>query len=76
VKKILEKIGLNMSSTIKLFLRQTKVRKGLPFLLLKKNGLTLEEKDSTIKASVEAKKGKNVSLAMSPKKATAYLKSL
>ncbi len=75
VKKILEKIGLDMSSAIKLFLRQTKIRKGLPFLLLTENGLTLEEEDSIIKASSEAKRGKNVSPAMNPKKATAYLKS-
>jgi DNA-damage-inducible protein J len=75
VKKILEKIGLDMSSAIKLFLRQTKIRKGLPFLLLTENGLTLEEEDSIIKASSEAKRGKNVSPSMSPKKATAYLKS-
>jgi len=43
VKKILDKLGLDMSSAIKLFLRQTKIKKGLPFLLLTENNLTVEE---------------------------------
>lgn len=76
VKKILENIGLDMSSAIKLFLRQTKIRKGLPFLLLTENKLSLEEEASIIKAGIEAKKGKNVSPASSRKEAIAHLKSL
>lgn len=76
VKKILENIGLDMSSAIKLFLRQTKIRKGLPFLLLTENKLSLEEEASIIKAGIEAKKGENVSPAMNRKEAIAHLKSL
>jgi DNA-damage-inducible protein J len=76
VKKILEKIGLDMSSAIKLFLRQTKMRKGLPFLLLTENGLTLEEENAIIKAGTEAGKGKNVTRALNKKEAISHLKSL
>jgi DNA-damage-inducible protein J len=76
VKKILEKIGLDMSSAIKLFLRQTKIRRGLPFLLLTENGLTLEEENTIIRAGVEAKKSKNVTRAFNKKEAISHLKSL
>ncbi len=75
VKKILDKLGLDMSSAIKLFLRQTKIKKGLPFLLLTENELTIEEEDAILKASNEAKKGKNVSHSLNKKEAIDYLKS-
>jgi len=75
-KKIFDKLGLDMSSAIKLFLRQTNVRKGLPFLLLTENGLTLEEEQAMLEASAEARNNKNVSKAMSGKDAVKYLKSL
>lgn len=75
VKEILDKLGLDMSSAIKLFLRQTKIKKGLPFLLLTENGLTKEEEDAILKASNEAKKRKNVSNSLNKKEAIEYLKS-
>jgi len=75
-KKIFEKLGLDMSSAIKLFLKQTTLRKGLPFLLLTENGLTLEEEDKIIKAAEEAKKGKNVTGAMNSEEAISYLDKL
>ena len=75
-KKIFEKLGLDMSSAIKLFLKQTTLRKGLPFLLLTENGLTLEEEDKIIKAAEEAKKGKNVTGVMNSKEAINYLDKL
>ncbi len=75
-KMIFEKLGLDMSSAIKLFLRQTALRKGLPFLLTTENGLTLEEEEEIIKASTDVKKGKNVSRTLKGKEATKYLKSL
>ena len=74
-KKIFDKLGLDMSSAIKLFLRQARIKKGLPFLLLTENGLTNEEEDSILKASTEAKKGKNVLHSLSTKEAIDYLKS-
>ncbi len=75
VKKIFNKLGLDMSSAIKLFLRQTKIKKGLPFLLLTENNLTVEEEDTILKASNEAKRGKNVSDYLNKKEAIDYLKS-
>ncbi len=75
-KKIFEKLGLDMSSAIKLFLKQTTLRKGLPFLLLTENGLTLEEEDKIIKAAEEAKKGKNVTEVMNSEEAINYLDKL
>ena len=42
-KKIFDRLGLDMSSAIKLFLRQATLRKGLQFLLVTENGLTLEQ---------------------------------
>lgn len=75
-KKIFEKIGLDMSSAIKLFIRQTTLRKGLPFLLTTENGLTLKEEADIIKASSEAKKNKNLSKSLKSEDAVKYLKSL
>ncbi len=75
-KIIFDKLGLDMSSAIKLFLKQTTLRKGLPFLLTTENGLTLDEEAKIIKASFEAKKGKNVSNTLNKKEAVKYLKSL
>lgn len=75
-KRIFDKLGLDMSSAIKLFLKQTTLRKGLPFLLTTENGLTLKEEAEIIKASSEAKANKNVSKGMKGKEAVKYLKSL
>ena len=75
-RKIFDKLGLDMSSAIKLFLKQTTLRKGLPFLLTTENGLTLDEEASIIKASSEARVGKNVSRDLKGKKALEYLKSI
>ena len=75
-KKIFDKLGLDMSSAIKLFLKQTTLRKGLPFLLTTENGFTPEEEAAIIKASTEAKKDRNTSKALRGKEASDYLKSL
>jgi len=75
-KKIFNRLGLDMSSAIKLFLRQATLRKGLPFLLVTENGLTLEQESEIIKASSEAKENKNVSKKMNKNDAVKYLKSL
>lgn len=66
-KKIFEKIGLDMSSAIKLFIRQATLRKGLPFLLITENGLTLEEEAEIIEVASEAKKNKNLSKSLKGK---------
>jgi len=75
-KKVFDKLGLDMSSAIKLFLKQATLRKGLPFLLTTENGLSPEEEDLIIKASSEVKNGKNVSRGLKNSEAIEYLKSL
>lgn len=75
-KKIFDKLGLDMSGAIKLFLKQTTLRKGLPFLLTTDNKLSLEEENEVIKASVEAREDKNVSKSLEGKEAIQHLKSL
>jgi DNA-damage-inducible protein J len=59
-KKTLDKLGLDMSAAIKLYLRQIILRKGVPFRILTENGLTIKEEEEILKASEEAKDGKNV----------------
>jgi len=75
-KRVFDKIGLDMSTAVKLFLRQATLRNGMPFLLLTENGLTLEEEADILNASREAKKDINTSETMDAKKALKYLKSL
>ena len=75
-KKVLDRVGLDMSSAIKLYLKQLSIRQGLPFTVLTENGLTPEEEDAILIASEEARKGINVSPAMEADEAIEYLKKL
>lgn len=75
-KKVLDELGVDMSSAIKVYLRQIVINQGIPFKLVTENGFTPEEEREILKASEEAKKGKNVTKAMSPKEAVDYLNSL
>ena len=75
-KKVLDELGIDMSSAIKVYLRQIVINQGIPFKLVTENGFTPEEEREILKASEEAKKGKNVTKAMSPKEAIDYLNSL
>ena len=74
--RVLGALGLDMSTAVKLFLRQVSLRKGIPFRLLTENGLTVEEESAILRASREARRRKNVSRAMNPKEAIAHLRSL
>lgn len=75
-KKVFDKIGLDMSSAVKIYLHQVIITQGLPFRLVTENGLTPEEERDILKASKEAEQGINVTKPMSPKEALAYLDSL
>lgn len=75
-KKVLDQIGIDLSSAIKVYLKQIIVTQGIPFKLLTENGLTIEQELELIKASKEAKKGINVTKAMPAKEAIEYLKNL
>lgn len=75
-KKVLDDIGLDMSSAIIVYLKQIAIYKGIPLKLMTENGLTPEEEKNILKASQEAKKGKNITKAMAIKEAIEYLKNL
>ena len=75
-KRVLDKLGIDMSGAIKLFLRQLTIRKEMPMRLLTENGFTVEEENEILKASEEAMAGKNVSAPMNAKQAIAYLNAI
>jgi DNA-damage-inducible protein J len=75
-KKVLDKLGVDMSSAIKVYLKQIVITQGIPFRLVTENGFTPEEEREILKASREAKIGKNITKAMSTKEAVDYLNSL
>jgi DNA-damage-inducible protein J len=59
-KKVFDKIGLDMSSAIKVYLHQVVITQCIPFTLLTENGLTLQQEREILNASEEAKLGINV----------------
>ena len=75
-KKVLDKLGVDMSSAIKVYLKQIVINQGIPFRLVTENGFTPKEEMDILEASGEAKKGKNITKAMSPKEAIDYLNGL
>ncbi len=72
--KILEDLGLDISSAIKVYLKQIIATKGIPFPLLTRNGFFMEEERAILQASAEAKRGINVTKAMNVHEALAYLR--
>lgn len=75
-KKVLDKIGVDMSSAIKVYFKQIVISQGIPFRLVTENGLTVKEEDGILKASAEARRGKNVTRAKTWKETKAFLDSL
>lgn len=75
-QSVLENIGLDLSSAIKIYLKQIILFKAIPLKLVSKNGLTIEQEKEILKASREAKAGKNITKAMKAREALDYLKSL
>lgn len=75
-QKTLEALGLDMSSAIKLYLKQIVIKKGIPFELLTENNMSPSKEKQISKASKEAKEGKNISNPMSIKETVEYLNSL
>ncbi|MFC1600053.1 type II toxin-antitoxin system RelB/DinJ family antitoxin [Patescibacteria group bacterium] len=73
-KSILDKLGIDMTSAIKIYLKQIVINKGIPFKLLTENGLTIEQENEILKAAKEAEKGKNMTDAMDADKAIEHLK--
>lgn len=75
-KKVLDALGLDMSTAIKAYFKQISLRKGLPFRLVTENGLTASEEQAVLKAANEARRGKNVSKYMSADEVLDHLDSL
>lgn len=75
-KKVLDKIGIDMTSAIKVYLKQIIITQGIPFPLLTENGLTPQQEKEILKASEEHKEGKNISKEMEIKEAIDYLNEL
>ncbi|MFH1632187.1 MAG: type II toxin-antitoxin system RelB/DinJ family antitoxin [bacterium] len=71
--KVLSEIGLDMSSAIKLYLKQIVLQKGIPFPLVTENGFTIQEESEIIKAAEQVRDGRNISKSMSPKQALKHL---
>jgi len=75
-QKMLEKIGLDLSSAIKIYLKQIVIKKGIPFPLLTENSLTEAQEEAILNASNEAKSGNHVTKSMNIKEAKKYLKNM
>lgn len=75
-KKVLDALGIDMSTAIKAYFKQISIRKGIPFHLYTENGLTLKEERAIFKAAEEARQGKNVTKYMSSDEFLKYLDSL
>lgn len=74
-KSILDKLGIDMTSAIKIYLKQIVINKGIPFKLLTENGLTIEQENEILKAAKEAEKGIGVTKAMDADEAIEHLKN-
>jgi len=58
-KKVLNDIGIDMSSAIKVYLKQIVITKSIPFRLLTENQLSIEQEEEILNAAREGKKGVN-----------------
>lgn len=74
--KVLDRVGMDMSSAVKVYFRQIVLRKGIPFQILTENGLTASEEMAILRASDEARKGKNVTTVSTSKQMKRHLDSL
>ncbi|MFA6474969.1 MAG: type II toxin-antitoxin system RelB/DinJ family antitoxin [Patescibacteria group bacterium] len=73
---VLDELGLDMTSAIRVYLKQIVLQTSLPLRLLTSNGLTPNEEQAILAASTEAKTGMNVTKPMSVKAALKYLDTL
>ena len=75
-KRVFDKLGMDMSGAINVYLKQVVLRQQIPFRLLTENGMTVEEEDEVLQAAEEARRGINISEPMDAKEFSAYLRSL
>jgi len=75
--KVLDEMGIDMSTAITMYLHQIVITQAIPFRLITENGLTLQEEQEILIASDEAKRGINVRGPFKTKKALrAHLDSM
>lgn len=75
-QKILEELGLDMTTAITVYLKRIVTKKGIPFELITENGLTLEQEAAILEASEEAEQGINVEGPFDAEESIRYLNSL
>lgn len=73
---ILSDIGMDLSSAIKVYLKQIIITKGIPMQLLTENGLTVAQEEAILEAEREAMQGKNVVVTNNWKETKAFLDKL
>jgi len=76
VKKTLDKLGLDLSSAIKIYLMQIVIKKCIPFPLVTENDMSPEQETAILMASEEAKINKNITKKMTIKETVKYLTKL
>lgn len=74
--KIFSDVGLDITTGIKMYLKQVTLYKGIPFRILTENGLTPQQEREILQAEAEALRGINVTKAMNLEESKAYLESL
>ena len=75
VKRILDELGLDMSTAIKMYLKQIVLNEGLPLNFMTENGITLRQELELLKISEEAELGINMSKPMPAKEFLKEMKS-
>ncbi len=56
VKRVLDRLGLDVSSAVKMYFRQIVERRGLPFPILTENGFTPAQERQLVKEADETRK--------------------
>lgn len=75
--KVLDRMGIDMSTAITMYLNQIVITQSIPFRLVTENGLTLQQEKEILQASKDAKRGVNVSKVLeSEEDVKNYLDSL
>jgi DNA-damage-inducible protein J len=75
-KEVFDRIGLDMSSAITIFLKQVSITQSIPFPLLTENGFTIQQEREILEAEKEAKKGVNTVRTNNKEELKEFLKSL
>ena len=72
-KATLDELGIDMSTAIKMYLKQIIIRKGIPLELLTANGLTAGQEKTILKSSKEGQDNVNTTNSMDVDEMKDYL---